>query len=272
MLRQYAHWKMTSEAVQPPPANRHRLGSLGAKANMAFGVDPSRRRFYSLRQSRYDAAAEDISAWAETAGGRGCKLAVLDVGCSWGVLARHLQAKPNFEHIELSATDIVDTVVDRHLYRQVFLGDLTEGYPEIPSETYDVVVCEQVLEHLHDLDVALATLGRLVKSGGRLIVGIPIFLPPLHLVRKHVLPSLLRVLPLRDLGTHHQAFSLPSFLRELRRFPELNIGRVRGFRVISGGILGPLEQYRWWWRLNRRIGESVPSACIEAQIILTKTR
>jgi hypothetical protein len=56
------------------------------------------------------------------------------------------QAKPHFENVDLSATDIVDTVVDRGRYRAFFLGDLTGGYPEIPSASYDVVVCEQVLD------------------------------------------------------------------------------------------------------------------------------
>jgi SAM-dependent methyltransferase len=150
------------------------------------------------------------------------------------------------------------------------VGDLRDGYPELPSDSYDVVVCEQVLEHLDELDAALATLLRLVKPGGRLVIGIPIFPPPLHLVRKHVLPPLLKAIPVRDLGTHHQAFSLALFVRHLRRLPRFKLLRARGFRVISGGVLKPLENCRWWWRLNRRIGEWIPAACIEAQIILEK--
>jgi len=45
---------------------------------------------------------------------------------------------------------------------------------------------------------------------------------------------------------------------------------VRGFRIVSGGLLRPLENYRWWWRFNRRLGELLPAACIEAQIIARK--
>jgi SAM-dependent methyltransferase len=260
---------MTSEPVQS--RSPRKLARTDNRVRLAFGVDPSRRHFYSLRQSRYDAAADDISRWAGVAARAGRRLAVLDVGCAWGVLPRHLQAKPHFDNIDLSATDIVDTVFEPERYREFFLGDLTGGYPEIRSAAYDVVVCEQVLEHLQDLDAALSTLHRLVKPGGRLVIGIPIFLPPLHLIRKHILPPLFRLMPLRDLGTHHQAFSLSSFLRELHRFPDLRVQKTRGFRIISGGLLAPLEQYRWWWHLNRRVGEAIPAACIEAQIILEKT-
>ncbi len=259
---------MTSEPIPARP--RRKSANSNERLKLAFGVDPSRRQFYSLRQSRYDAIASDISEWAGRVVGQGTRLAVLDVGCAWGVLLRHLQAKPYFASLDLSATDIVDTVVDRGQYREFFLGDLTGGYPKYRRPPTMWWCGEQVLEHLHDLDTALATLQRLVKPGGRLIIGVPIFLPPLHLVRKHVLPALFRLVPLRDLGTHHQAFSLASFLRELSRFPDLHVKQTRGFRVISGGLLGPLEQYRWWWHLNRRIGEMIPAACIEAQIILEK--
>ncbi|MBV9551424.1 MAG: methyltransferase domain-containing protein [Alphaproteobacteria bacterium] len=241
-------------------------------AGLAFGVDPSRPQRYSLRQARYDAIAADISNWAAAAAAEGRRLSVLDVGCAWGVLLRHLQGKPHFDDIEISATDIVDTAIGKERYERFVVGDLRGGYPELPSAAYDVVVCEQVLEHLDELDAALATLCRLVKPGGRLAIGIPIFLPPLHLVRKHVLPLLLRLFPVRDLGTHDQAFSLASFRRRLARLPGMRERQVRGFRIVSGGLLAPLENHRWWWRFNRRLGALFPAACIEAQIILEKTR
>ena len=239
------------------------------RKRLAFGIDPSRPHAYSLRQSRYEAIAADISDWAAAAERR--KLSLLDVGCDWGVLMRHLEAKPNFDALALTAADIVDKAhYKRERYERFVLGDLARGYPEIASNSFDIVVCEQVLEHLDELDRALATLHRVLKPGGRLVLGVPVFLPPLHLIRKHVLPALLRLLPLRDLGTHHQAFSLYSFLREVRRMPDLRLVRVRGFRIVSGGLLAPLENYRWWWRLNRRLGELMPAACIEIQAIFEK--
>jgi len=238
---------------------------------LAFGVDPSRPQAYSLRQARYEALADDISGWAGAASAEGRRLSLLDVGCAWGVLLRHLEAKPHSDALAISAADVVDTAsYNRERYERFVLGDVAQGYPEIASQSFDVVVCEQVLEHLEHLGPALATLDRVLKPGGRLVLGVPVFLPPLHLIRKHVLPPLLRVVPLRDLGTHHQAFSMHSFLREVRRLPDLRLVQVRGFRIISGGLLAPLENYRWWWRLNRRLGEWLPAACIEIQAIFEK--
>jgi SAM-dependent methyltransferase len=243
-----------------------------AAPRLAFGVDPSRPERYSLRQARYAALADDISEWAGIAARGGQTLSVLDVGCGWGPLLRHLDTKPHFDNIAISAADVRDTALYRKdVYRDYFIGDLTGGYPEISSGHYDVVVCEQVLEHLASLDTALATLVRVLRPGGRLIIGVPIFPPPLHLARKHLVPLLPR--PLRpDDSTHQQAFSLASFLRELRKEPSLTVETARGFRIVSGGLLRPLENHRWWWRFNRRLGEIVPALCIEAQIIARKAK
>src|SRR5205085_11124277 len=117
------------------------------------------------------------------------------------------------------------------IYREYFVADLTGGYPEIASERYDVVVCEQMLEHLGQLDTALATLARLVRPGGRLVIGVPIFFPPLHLARKYLVPRLARVLRHPGTASHQQAFSLYSFRRLLRHIPDLTLEQARGFRI-----------------------------------------
>ena len=229
-------------------------------------------RRYRLRQARYVVLAQDIDRWAEDAAAAGRTLSVLDVGCGWGPLLCQLEAEPHFANLRVSGADVVDKVVHRRdLYGEFFVGDLTGGYPEIASDRYDVVVCEQVLEHLGTLDVAIATLARIVRPGGVLAIGVPIFFPPLHLARRHLVPLLAHLLPQVQVGTHEQAFSLWSFRRLLRAHPELSIARTRGFRIISGGLLRRLENYAWWWRFNRRLGELLPSLCIEVQILLVKS-
>jgi SAM-dependent methyltransferase len=241
------------------------------QADQAFGIDPSRSRFYSLRQSRYDALAQDVSDWAGLAAAEGQKLLVLDVGCGWGVLLRHLQFKPHFAYLIVSATELEEACIYlRESYHEIFLGNLMDGYPQIGSGIYDVVVCEQVLEHLPEIDFAITTLVRVLKPKGKLIIGVPVFFPPLHWLRKYIVPYLCHLTGLRRLGAHQQAFSIYSLLRQIRRHPSLRVVEVRGFRVISGGLLGPLENYRWWWRLNRRIGKLIPAICIEIQVIIQK--
>jgi SAM-dependent methyltransferase len=235
-------------------------------------LDPRRPQPYRLRLARYGVLAEDISEWAAEAARDGRRLTVLDVGCGWGALLAHLEITPHWSNVSLSATDVTDTVThNKGAYQEYFIADVTGGYPEIASERYDVVVCEQVLEHLLSVESALATLARLVRPGGRLVIGVPVFFPPLHLARKHLVPRLAGVLRHSKTATHQQAFSLYSFRHLLRRLPGFAIVTTRGFRILSGGILRPLENYRWWWRLNRRAGELVPGLCIEVQFVLRKS-
>jgi SAM-dependent methyltransferase len=239
------------------------------KPGHAFGVDPFRRHFYSLRQSRYDALAQDVSDWAGRVAPHE-KLSVLDIGCGTGVLLRHLEHKENFDRIAISGADLNKDVYRRDLYCDLHLGDLLAGYPEIPSNAFDVVICEQVLEHLPTLDCAIQTLERLLRPGGRLIVGVPIFLPPLRLLREHLVRKMDSIFRPRRSRGHLQAFSLTSFLHQFKKHSQLRVLKVRGFRVISGGLLRPLENYRWWWKFNRRLGELIPGACIEIQAIMEK--
>ena len=242
----------------------------GAQA-MAFGIDPSRRHFFSLRQARYDALAADLDIWAAAAAAEDRTLSILDVGCGWGVLLRYLEARPHFPAMAISATELAGTFVyKKEAYHRFYEGDQAAGYLGIPAESYDVVVCEQVLEHLDEIDTGLDTLVRLVGPGGRLVIGVPIFIPPLHLLRRHVVPLICGRYGVRALGSHRQAFSRASFLRKFDCYPQLEVLRVRGFRIVSGGLLRPLENFRWWWRLNRRLGELIPAARIEIQIVLRK--
>ncbi|HLH47782.1 MAG TPA: class I SAM-dependent methyltransferase [Roseiarcus sp.] len=238
---------------------------------LAYGVDPKRPQRYSLRQARYDALAHDIDALAAEAARQGRRLSVLDIGAGGGASPLHLRARPNFAAIDLDGADRDRQYnVDESLYRRFFIADLTEGCPELASESYDVVICEQVLEHIHELRKPMETIGRLVKPGGKAFVGVPIFLPPLHLARRHLVPRLDRLVRSTRRRDHVQAFTLASVKAALLAYSKLSFVEARGFRIISGGILRPLEERRAWWAFNRWLGARIPAACIEVQIVLEK--
>jgi SAM-dependent methyltransferase len=242
------------------------------RPRQVFAADPKRPQRYRLRLARYCVLAQDISAWAGVAAATGGTLSLLDVGCGWGPLLCQLEAEPNFAALAISGADLADRVIyKRELYREFFVGDLTRGYPEVAANRYDIVVCEQVLEHLDSIDAALATLERVTRPGGILVIGVPIFVPPLHLARKHLVPRLAGLLRHPETASHQQAFSLASFRRLLRSQPGLSLVKARGFRIVSGGPLRPLENCRWWWQLNRRLGELAPALCTEVQLVLRKS-
>ena len=242
-----------------------------AETKLAFGVDPRRTERYSLRQSRYDALAEEIDALAGQAAREGRRLQVLDIGGGGGPTSLHLKKRPHFGAIDLDEADLDPQYSPgRTFVRKFFHGDLTKGYPEIASNFYDVVVCEQVLEHLRELEVAMATIGRVTKPGGRAIVGVPIFPPPLDIARRRLVPIIDKATGFRGNRTHVQAFTLASFKRTLLAHSGLKFIKARGFRIVSGGLLRPLEEHRWWWAFNRWLGAKIPFACIETQLLLEK--
>lgn len=239
----------------------------------AYGVDPTRKERYSLRQARYQAIADELDRFAREFHQEERPLKLLDVGVDTGVTLRYLEALACARRIELVGLDIR---FHRSLYRPerwtLLRGDVTEGLPFLPDDSFDVVICEQVLEHLPDVSVPMATLARVLRPGGILIVGVPIFPPGVHLLRRHIVPVIDQIVRRRRPRGHLQAWSCGTFLRDMKRHTGLDNLQARGFRVVSGGPLRALENHAWWWRLNRRLGSLLPSLCTEVQVVATKPK
>lgn len=238
----------------------------------AYGVEPRRRAPYELRQSRYHALGGDIAAEVRRlqAEHRGRRVRLLDVGVFDGVSRRYIEAHPEAGAIDFEAVDIYPfgrEYVYKHTDWKHHDINLLEGLPGVESDAYDIVICEQVLEHLDVVDRAIADLIRVLKPGGLLVVGVPIFADGAHLLRRHLVPALDRVFQPNRLRGHVQAWSLRTFMQEWKRHPEFRIHQRRGFRVVSGGILRPLEFTKSWWRFNRALGAAVPGLCVEIQVL-----
>ena len=245
---------------------------LSIPANgLAFGVDKTRRERFSLRQARYYALGQTIAGMAAEAKKKGDSFRMLDIGIQHGVSRRYIERHADTEQIEYHGADLALLPT---IYRPdswtLYTGDLTEGYPQIPSDHFDVVICEQVLEHLPSVETAMKALSRVLKPGGTMIVGVPIFPLGLHLARRHIVPIIDAINPWARSRGHLQAFSLRSFTNLLEEHAGVEITEMRGFRIISGGILRPLENQQWWWKMNCKLGKMLPSLCIETQVLATK--
>lgn len=114
---------------------------------------------------------------------------VLDVGCSEGE-GNHLQAA--YEQCSVHSVG-VDSSVERLKTFQTRFVEYPARPPscnrrwnlsgadllELPfdSETFDAVICAEVLEHIPDYRGALRELKRVLRSGGHLAVSVPRFVP-----------------------------------------------------------------------------------------------
>lgn len=240
----------------------------------AFGVEEGHAP-YRLRQARYYELGIDCANWAKNHYVQtGHNLRLLDIGTFDGVLRKYTEIHPGADHIDYSAVDLFphgQEFVYKHESWSLYHENLEFGMSSLDSNSYDVIVCEQVLEHLHCPERAISEMYRVVKPGGRLVIGVPIFPPGLDLVRKHVIPVTDEIFCVKKVRGHVQGWSQGSFLRLLRQVcPELEIIDKRGFRIVSGGVLARLEYFKWWWKINRKIGSMVPMYCIEIQVTTRK--
>jgi 2-polyprenyl-6-hydroxyphenyl methylase/3-demethylubiquinone-9 3-methyltransferase len=98
---------------------------------------------------------------------------VLDVGCGGGILAESM-AQAGAHVLGIDLTQAVLDVAELHAiesktavtYRAVSAEDLARERPA----AYDVVTCMEMLEHVPDPAAMMATLARMVKPDGELIL------------------------------------------------------------------------------------------------------
>ncbi len=97
---------------------------------------------------------------------------ILDIGCGRGWLKTRLP-----DGIEYIGFDYPATGIDRYHAEQDILGS-AEALP-FDTNSMDVVVCLEVMEHLPDPFGAVAEIARVLRPGGRAAISIP-FAYPIH--------------------------------------------------------------------------------------------
>jgi SAM-dependent methyltransferase len=119
----------------------------------------------------------------------GASLNILEAGCG---SASYLDFG---ENVRLVGIDISKKQLDRNqVLCERILGDI-QHYP-LPHETFDVIICWDVLEHLPNPDLALVNLSRAIKPNGLIILKLPNVFSLKGLVTKF-LPHTVHVLAYR---------------------------------------------------------------------------
>jgi SAM-dependent methyltransferase len=109
------------------------------------------------RRSYYNwSLREPLARWLEVEGASARGLRVLDVGCG---------DKP-YEPYFAGASEFVGVDIDDNPHADV-VGRI-EALP-LEDESFDLVLCIQVLEHVDDPALAVRELHRVVKPGGRVL-------------------------------------------------------------------------------------------------------
>jgi len=98
---------------------------------------------------------------------------VIDVGCGEGFLLREIQNAINIVGIEISITALrrAKEILKDRSEIDIIKADGQEM--PISSETFDVVLCSEMLKHLPDPRIVLKEINRILKHDGRLVISVP---------------------------------------------------------------------------------------------------
>jgi 2-polyprenyl-3-methyl-5-hydroxy-6-metoxy-1,4-benzoquinol methylase len=166
---------------------------------------------------------------------------VLDVGCAEGAFSRAVKQHTGAEvwgiEYDPQAAEHAKTAIDR-----VLVGDANEQIAELPDSHFDVIICNDVLEHLVDPSATLRALRTKLRPGGVVVASIPNirFLPALSQVvfRKDF--------PQEDSGvfdrTHLRFFTRKSIVRmfEGSGFTVQRIKGINAYMPYYGVLLAVL--------------------------------
>ena len=236
-------------------------------SRLAYGAEPAKAA-YPLRLARYKGLAEDIAAWLRAhPGTRPVRL--LDLGLGSGRSLRFLEAEGVAQQIRFHGFDVSPSRLATARARKEWSlcrGTLTAPLP-YAAESADICICEQVIEHLEDPGLVLREIGRVLRPGGLLVLGVPSFPAPVLPLHRALTRLRRRLSP--DRHFHVQSFTARAARSVVER-AGFSVRDLRGFRLTSGGLTRPLEERAWWYRANRRFGAHFPGLCIEVQVLATR--
>lgn len=95
---------------------------------------------------------------------------VLEIGCAEGTFRDHLTAPCEYWGIEPAAT--AATVAGGRLHR-VLTGTYQDVASQLPEHYFDLVICNDVIEHMPDHDAFFAAIPRHMAPDGCLVGSIP---------------------------------------------------------------------------------------------------
>lgn len=99
---------------------------------------------------------------------------VLDVGTGTGLLGKNLRAKQPVSRLVGIEKDQAMAAVASQWYDEMVVADLERDEELLrPDDSFDVIVCSDVLEHLANPAATLARLSRYLADNGWFLISIP---------------------------------------------------------------------------------------------------
>ena len=156
------------------------------------------------------------------------QMKVLEIGCGEGNFKNHLECN-KYWGIEPSATAAEKAIITLD---KVIVGNFDEVIDLIPNNFFDLVVCNDVIEHMNDVEYFLQIIKIKMKPEGKILGSIP---------NVRYIENLLRLLVLRDwkytewgiLDKTHLRFFTRKSLKRLLIENQYQIIRLNGINPVS---------------------------------------
>lgn len=132
--------------------------------------------FYKARGETYDlmdhealVRYQNVAKWVSPRDG----MVVREVGCKFAVFRDILEARTaRSDYVALDIDDATLKKIPGYNAKQFICHDVSQGLP-FESNSADLILCMEVLEHLERPSDFLAESKRVLKPGGRLIISVP---------------------------------------------------------------------------------------------------
>lgn len=192
-------------------------------------------------------------------------LTIVDAGCGRGMMRKFVGNDVHNRWVGLDCT--MDTACLTEIgYDELHACDFDKALP-LPDHSADIVVFLHVKEHLPRPSFTVMELSRILRPGGVLLAGSPVAPRWVALLREWQLRKQVRQ-GVRELGQRVNSF-WPARCRNLVRDAGLELDFLSGAFLLrwSGN---PLENHRWWLRLNQLWGALFPSLGCELYFMARK--
>jgi SAM-dependent methyltransferase len=187
----------------------------------------------------------------------GSKQRLLDVGCWDGEFTKMygdtLQTKENH------GLDFFEAILDIARARKIQAHKIdleTELFP-YSNDTFDVVVCNQVLEHLKQVYLPVSEIHRVLKVGGYAVISVP------NLAASHNRALMLfgrQPATIRIMGPHVRSFTMHAFTQFLCHNDLFRCKQI-----------APVGMYPFPERIGSAFSRLLPSLCHTPVWLLQKT-
>ncbi len=210
-------------------------------------------------------------------------LRILDVGCGPGNLAFFCKvpAECRLFGVDLWPSQLRQAA-EKDAYEGLFQVNLVDGLP-FASESFDIIVCNEILMYLPKVTEMLAELYRVLAPGGKLFVYNPIsWFPGLHSLMKRLTRKIYQerksiALDVQSNWKNSERacrityYSFQSLIEQIRS-ADFHVTEITGFRLFRNRIrlMTHLENYTWYRRLVLFVTQSYPYLASDLFVVANK--